>query len=482
MIRRIALLFLLLTCLSGNSQNAVLSVMDDTAAALLKDAGANSVSIIIVKGGKAYTRHYGKLDKGKGNTATDKTVFEIGSVTKVFTGLLIAKAVVEEKLNLDDDVRKYLKGPYPNLEYNGTPISVKDLLTFKTGVSRDFPDITPLLQKIDDSTAVKVKQLEDNYSKKQFFKDLAQVKLDTLPGAVYVHTKLGPELLAVILEKIYKRPFEMLLEDFLSGEVGMAATKMYLEEQKMAATGYNEKNQIMPIISDKLWGAAGLLKSTPSDLVKFINYQLNLQQKVVTESHRKIADGNDGSFGYAWNIIENSEGIISYWMHGGTFGTQNILVVCPQYNMGMSIIINQSGPDTFGHLYEARQKLEDDLKPFGKKSLARAIKKKCLENISEGIAYYHELKQNKREQFYSNESEFNNLGYHFLWKGETESALQIFTINVAEFPESANVYDSRGEAYYNLKDFALAKKDYERSLLLNPMNDNAKAMLLKLRE
>jgi CubicO group peptidase (beta-lactamase class C family) len=66
--------------------SAVLKSIEKTAGILLTEVKANSVSVGVVKDGKIYSRHYGEIDKGKGNKATDKTMFELASVTKVFTG------------------------------------------------------------------------------------------------------------------------------------------------------------------------------------------------------------------------------------------------------------------------------------------------------------------------------------------------------------------------------------------------------------
>jgi len=83
--------------------------MDKNADSLLLDSKINAVSIGVYKDGKKYTSHYGELDKGKGNTPSDNTIYEIASVSKTFTGVLVANAVLEGKLALEDDIRKYLK-------------------------------------------------------------------------------------------------------------------------------------------------------------------------------------------------------------------------------------------------------------------------------------------------------------------------------------------------------------------------------------
>jgi CubicO group peptidase (beta-lactamase class C family) len=122
------------------SKKEILASMDANANLLLENCKGFSVSIGIVKEGKFYTKHYGEIDKGKSNQANDKTLYEIASTTKVFTGTLMAKAVLDGKIKLDDDIRKYLKEKFPNLEFNGNPIKIKDLVTHETGIMTPFPD------------------------------------------------------------------------------------------------------------------------------------------------------------------------------------------------------------------------------------------------------------------------------------------------------------------------------------------------------
>lgn len=475
--KKLFTILLLYTAFFGYSQNKKNFIpeadIDITTKALLKSTGANAVSTIVYFNGKTISRHYGELTKGKYNRPNDNTLYEIGSVTKTFTGLLIAKAVTEGKVTLGDDIRKYLDGNYPNLEYNGRPITIKDLLVFKTGINRDFPDYGTLLQKRDDNTAFRVKVLEDAYTKEQFFADLKTAKLDTPPGNEYVHTKLGPELCAMILEKIYGKSYEQLLNDFLNS-IGMKSSRLYLKNGEKAIGGFNEKGMPMPPIADGLWGAAGMLKATPADMIKYIQYHIDPKNVTAAESHRELSDG----FAYCWNMFKDHEGKIGYWMHGGTFGTQNMIVIYPDYNLGISVIVNQNGPDTFGALDEARRALEDQFKP-GKKSAIREMRWRYAEDPDKAIKYYAILK--KTNNFYTDEDEINRYGYTLLGKKQSEAALQVFNIYVGEFPNSANAYDSRGEVYYVLKNYVASRKDYEKSLQLNPDNQNAREMLTKLK-
>lgn len=166
----------------AQSDQAIYSIIDANAEKLAQKSGAYSVSIGLVKNGKIYTKHFGEIDKGKRNKATDHTYFEIASVTKLFTGQLLAKAVLDGKVKLDDDVRKYLKASYPNLEYQGVPIKIKDLISYHTALPRTLPDDSTLRVNMSDETPFLYNKLNENYTKEDFKKDLAKVKLDTLPG------------------------------------------------------------------------------------------------------------------------------------------------------------------------------------------------------------------------------------------------------------------------------------------------------------
>ena len=76
----------------------------------------------------------------------------------------------------------------------------------------------------------------------------------------------------------------------------------------------------------------------------------------------------------------------------------------------------------------------------------------------------------------------NALGYKFLQSGKLKEAIAVFKLNVTEFPESSNVYDSLGEAYMEAGNKELAITNYTRSVEMDPNNENGKEMLKKLRK
>ena len=105
------------------------------------------------------------------------------------------------------------------------------------------------------------------------------------------------------------------------------------------------------------------------------------------------------------------------------------------------------------------------------------------EGLKAALEKYSELKENKKTEYKYPIDEFdmNDLGYMYLSEGKIDEAIAIFKLNVQNFPESWNCYDSLGEAYMNAGKDELAIKNYERSIELNPQNEAGTEMLKKIK-
>jgi secernin len=115
------------------------------------------------------------------------------------------------------------------------------------------------------------------------------------------------------------------------------------------------------------------------------------------------------------------------------------------------------------------------------KCAARTLEKE-IENsgIEPAIEKYKELKKNLSDQYVFSERGLNMLGYKLLGKDKIDDAIAVFQLNVNEYPESFNVYDSIGEAFMKKEKNELAKQNYQKSLELNPENENARNKLREL--
>ena len=344
-----------------NEDATIFEVLEKQGKAFIKDKKSPSVSIGIYKNGKKYTRHFGELTKGKGNTPKDKTLYEIGSVTKPMTGYLLAKAVLEDKINLSDPVSKYLDGDYANLSFQGNPVTIKHLVTHTAGLPIYFPlAMEPLFKELGDDVPKTYLQLEETYSKAAFLEDLKLVQLTTKPGTNYAYSNVGADLLGHVLENVYKTDIDALLKEQLFDPAGMVNSGIHLSEEESSelvqgywkSNDYHSPNQI-----NKLWATGSGAKATLNDMLQFISFQLESENPSLLESQKVLFEGEKLlKVGYFWRVWEDKYGR-SFNHHGGTTGMQNWLFIFPKYKMGISIITNQSGPKTPGKLSATVKKI-----------------------------------------------------------------------------------------------------------------------------
>ncbi len=117
-----------------------------------------------------------------------------------------------------------------------------------------------------------------------------------------------------------------------------------------------------------------------------------------------------------------------------------------------------------------------------KLSIVEKLKENSQLPVEERIALYHKLKEENSGLYdFGNETELTLYGYSFLWESNLTEAIAIFKLIISEFPDSANAYDSLGEAYLQAKDSIQALQNYEKSLLMNPDNFHAEDVIEQIK-
>lgn len=339
--------------LAGTEDKEIRQLIDNAANGLIKEPLINSTSIALYYKNQEFIGHYGELEKGKYNSPTNNTIYEIGSLSKVLTGTLMANAVLEKKLDLEDNISKYLKEDYPNLAYEDQAIEIKHLLTHSSGLPNILPlSLNPLMTTdfLKQDTPSKIDSILRDYDRESFLKDLQIISIDTVPGLDYSYSTAGTELTAHILENVYETEFEKLLTEFLSNEVGMEKTVFTLDQnmEKNLAVGYHADYPEITSPMGKLpWGAGGGIKSTVPDMMKFLQYQLE-NNEVVEESHKVLVDySGEVGVAYFWEVDASQADLGKYYSHhGGVPRSQCFLFIVPKYDLGIFLITNQSGKDT----------------------------------------------------------------------------------------------------------------------------------------
>ncbi|MEM9673137.1 MAG: serine hydrolase domain-containing protein [Bacteroidota bacterium] len=349
----------------SNVDDPIYKSIDKRGKAFLKNSNITSVSIGVFKEGGIYNKHFGEIERGTGNAPTDETIYEIASVTKTMTGYLAAKAVLDEKIKLEDDVRSYLNEDYSNLAYEDNPIRIKHLLTHTSGLPMSLPlEMKGVFDKLSETAPEEYYDLEKSYSKAKFLEDLKTINVTIEPGSKYQYSNVGAELMGYILEIVYQKSLGELFNEniFQKAEMPNTAIELSDSQQEKLVKGYWMSNgHFSPNSLDKLWGAGSGIKSTLPDLLNYVKFQLDTTNNIVSESHKMLyTDGKALKIAYFWRVREDRYGR-SYNHHGGTSGMQNWLFVFPKYGLGLSIITNHSGPKTPNYLSKTIKKILKDI-------------------------------------------------------------------------------------------------------------------------
>jgi len=153
------------------------------------------------------------MSKAHNVPVNENTLFDIGSITKTFTTLLLADMVERGIVNLTDPIEKYLPASVKVPEFNGTKITLEDLATHTSGLP-DWPSNIWLNNNVGD--------INPNYNANQLYQALSNTKLTREPGSQVQYSSFGIGLLGHILSlKSGGIPYEQLVKDRILDVLGM---------------------------------------------------------------------------------------------------------------------------------------------------------------------------------------------------------------------------------------------------------------------
>jgi serine-type D-Ala-D-Ala carboxypeptidase/endopeptidase len=208
------------------------------------------------------TLAYGQLNQGDPRPLNGDTVFEIDSITKVFTGLLLTDMVARGEVALTDPVAKYLPNDVRVPERGGRQITLLDLVTHHSGLPQ-LPLNAPLYEQ--DPIG--------HYTTDQLYSMLAAYHLDSDPGAQYFYSNVGFGLLGHALARRAGVSFQQMLEARITGPLRMADTRISptpeMNERLAIGHGYYRMAPTSAWSYGALAGAGGL-RSTANDLLRFL--------------------------------------------------------------------------------------------------------------------------------------------------------------------------------------------------------------------
>lgn len=288
------------------------------------DQEKQSVGIIvglITPQGRKIISH-GRMAQSDPRKPDKDTVFEIGSISKVFTALLLADLVERRELKLNDPISKFLPKSVKVPSRNGREIMLIDLATHTSGLPRLPDNLKP--QDIENPYA--------DYTVEQLYDFLSRYRLTRDIGTEYEYSNLGAGLLGHLLSLKSGMGYETLVTTRIAQPLQMNSTKIQLsaEMKSRFARGHNEigqpvKNWDLPTLA-----GAGGLRSTTHDLLNFLAANLGLTKSNLsptmqrTQTIQRQTGTPDLEIGLGWHILKKY-GTEIIWHNGGTGGYHSFM-------------------------------------------------------------------------------------------------------------------------------------------------------------
>jgi serine-type D-Ala-D-Ala carboxypeptidase/endopeptidase len=299
------------------------------------------VGIVDEHGSRVFS--HGKMKAGGSNDVNGDTIFEIGSITKIFTTLLLQDMADHGEVKLEDPIGKFLPANVKTPSYKGKEITLVDLATHTSGLPR-LPDsmlkIWYLLRHLNDPYA--------GFGEKELYKFLSHYKLHQEIGAKFEYSNLGLQLLGQVLSLRAGTNYESLVLKRVCEPLKMDSTCIALspELKSRFAAGHDESGKPVNLWSSPLPGD-GALRSSVNDMLKFLSAELGLapsslsQAMMKTQISRHATDEDAEEVALGW-IISTNSGII--WHNGATSGYCSWIGFNKKTRSGV-VVLSNSGND-----------------------------------------------------------------------------------------------------------------------------------------
>jgi len=453
-------------------------------------------SVLISKSGETiFSNSYGYSNIEKKEKINEKSQFTIASVSKTFTAVAILQLKQKGKLNIDDPVQKYLLDfPYPN-------VSIRHLVSHTSGLAQYY--------RLFDN-AMKEKP-EKVFSNGDIIPALIEnkVPLSFAPGDKWEYNNVNFCLAALIVEKIAGIDFrdylaKNIFEPAKMKDSFLPKNRMLKETNQVELYAYPNfystsvvnvqtlKETFLIDEKSNFYGPGGIV-STALDLQKYqkalFSYQL-LGKKELEEAltPAKLNDGKIASYrayekeiayGLGWQTYTNDSNEKIAFHDGLNTGLTSILMHNITRNHTV-ILLSNTASQVFVIGNEALKIIENKPYKMPLPSLSRVYGSLLESGNKEKANQLIEEYLKKPDSYEVTERDFNRLGYQFLRSQKTDNSLLTFASATLIFPNSSNMYDSYGEALLQSGKKEEAIKMYQKSLELNPNNENGKKVLKEL--
>jgi serine-type D-Ala-D-Ala carboxypeptidase/endopeptidase len=271
---------------------------------------------------------YGKFDSDDPRIPDGETIFEIGSVTKVFTALLLSDMALKGEVNLNDPVSNYLPASVHMPTRNGKQITLLDLATHYSGLPRE-PAHSNLSYTVED--------MYDFLNHHQLTRD---------PGAKYEYSNFGVALLGQVLARRAGTDYETLLRTRITGPLGMNHTAVHLTANMQAhlIPGHSGGRKT-PSGPPHALAPAGAIRSNVDDIFIFLAANMGLIDTPLLPAMRNMLSvrrpaGPGTQIALAWHIIHGQNELVCH--NGSTLGYHAFIGFERHHKVGVVVLSNSN--------------------------------------------------------------------------------------------------------------------------------------------
>ena len=290
------------------------------------------LSIGVYKDGKIEFYNYGICSDENPVLPTENTIYEIGSITKTFTGAVLAEMVTEGKVKYEDPIAKFL----PDSVCNWSPekaITLEELSTHTSGLPRLPDNLTKhFLADLDNPYK--------NYSTEDMYAFLKKYPSKSKSARKSEYSNLGVGLLGHILAKVDEKSYEAMVTDRIFNPLKMDNSSIAITEGQLVqghdALGYPTSQSDFQAMA-----GAGAIRSSIADMMKYLVANLS-NKKPYADTHNPRKDMSSfQKIGLAWISQKNDDMKIT-WHNGRTGGFCTFMGFSKDKNVGVIVMANST--------------------------------------------------------------------------------------------------------------------------------------------
>lgn len=309
----------------------------------------------IVESGEKRVVVHGRRAAGDAKPLDGDTVFEIGSITKGFTGILLADMARKGEVALDDPAQKYLPEGVKMPQKGEKAITLRDLSTHRSGLPRLPSNLKP---------ADKMNPYAD-YGAAQLYEFLNGHTLRREPGEAYEYSNLGAGLLGHLLARRAGKGYEALLRERVLDPLGMKDTRITLTEgmQARLAQGHGMQLEAVKNWDLDVLAGAGALRSTANDMMRLMEAMMGGKGPLAESIRMAVSERRPAApklaIGLGWHMWEGDREIV--WHNGGTGGYRSFAGYAAKTGKAVVVLSNAaiSADDIGLHLLDETRKLAE---------------------------------------------------------------------------------------------------------------------------